>query len=137
MCAPSIVLTLLLCMRLSASAVVGSLSRSPNLAMAASGDHHCTDSFQWTSTGSKLQDCIAAIEQLRDNDVRSYGDLELEFFSSKVRARSRLAMPTPIKYTHGGSSVLKPRLSIHSLRVRTHMKKRYMHACSRHAQLFH
>lgn len=76
--------------------------------MAAPGDHHCTDSFQWTSTGSRLQDCIDAIGQLRDNDVRSYGDLELEFFSSKVKARSSLAMRTPIKYTNGGSSVLGP-----------------------------
>ena len=68
---------------------------------ATANDHFCTDSKDWIGVGAAWYDCAAAIGKLRSTDTHQYGDRELEFFSYRTKARSKLARQTPIKYTFG------------------------------------
>ena len=69
----TILFIVVLSTRITASAAIGSSLQISNWTMSALGGHYCTDSFQWTGTGSKLHDCLAAIEEMHDSDRKFYG----------------------------------------------------------------
>ena len=69
----AILLIVVLYIENTASAFIGSSLQISNWTASALGGHYCTDSFQWTGTGSKLHDCDAAIEQMHEIDLQFYG----------------------------------------------------------------
>lgn len=73
-----------------------------NLSIAsAPNSNQCTDNSNWIGTGSTSADCIGAVQQLYNEEVKTFSDIDFEFLSAKAPARSLPAMRTPRKYTVG------------------------------------
>lgn len=67
----------------------------------AANSNHCTDNHTWIGTGHTAIDCIGAVQNLYDIEVKSFSDFDFEFLSGTALRRSLPAMRTPRKYTHG------------------------------------
>ena len=79
-------------------------AQSQNLSI--SNINHCTDQQDWISSGTYIEDCIAAVQRLYEVEVRpqQYPQTSYEFLTPNeqpVSPGGMKAMRTPRKYTQG------------------------------------